>query len=139
PGESLSHNGYDVLLARVEVLPGPNYEAQRASFEIRQRGRPLTTLTSERRYYPVREQMTTSAGIRTNLISNIYVTIGDPEPSGAFPVRFYYHPLVPWIWIGPLLMALGGFVSLMDRRLRVGMPQSAQKRSASVGAAPEPA
>jgi len=61
------------------------------------------------------------------MISNIYITIGDPEANGTFPVRFYYHPLVPWIWLGPLVMALGGFVSLADRRLRVGSPQSARK------------
>ena len=135
PGETLKHAGYDVRLRTIQVVPGPNYESQTATFDITTRGgRPLTTLMSERRFYPVREQLTTSAGIRTNLISNIYVTIGDPEANGAFPVRFYYHPLVPWIWLGPLIMALGGFVSLADRRLRVGSPHSARKSPPPAGA-----
>jgi cytochrome c-type biogenesis protein CcmF len=130
PGEALAHAGYDVRFRSLQVVPGPNYEAQQATFDIAVRGRPLTTLVAERRFYPIREQLTTSAGIRSNLISNIYVSIGDPDPGGAFSVRFYYHPFVPWIWLGALTMALGGFVSLADRRLRVGLPQSARKPEA---------
>jgi len=130
PGETLQHAGYDVRFRNLQVLPGPNYEAQQATFDVTVRGgRPLTTLVTERRFYPVREQLTTSAGIRTNLVSNIYITIGDPEANGTFPVRFYYHPFVPWIWLGALVMALGGFVSLADRRLRVGLPQTARRQT----------
>ena len=127
PGETFQHAGYDVRMRTVEVLPGPNYERQQATFDVSVRGRPLTTLVTERRYYPVREQFTTSAGIRTNLISNIYITIGEADGRGGLPVRFYYHPFVPWIWLGTLTMALGGLVSLADRRLRVGLPQSARR------------
>jgi cytochrome c-type biogenesis protein CcmF len=127
PGQALQHSGYDVRFRQMQVLPGPNYEVQQATFDVLVRGRPLTTLVTERRFYPVREQLTTSAGIRTNLISNIYITIGDPDDKGGWPVRFYYHPFVPWIWLGALTMALGGFVSLADRRLRVGMPQTARR------------
>ncbi|WP_347933517.1 cytochrome c-type biogenesis CcmF C-terminal domain-containing protein, partial [Escherichia coli] len=83
----------------------------------------FTQLYSERRFYPVRQQQTTAAGIRTNLVSNLYVTLGDPDGKGAWAVRFYYHPFMPLVWIGALIMALGGFVSLADRRLRVGAPQ----------------
>ena len=135
PGQSLQHAGYDVRFRQMQVLPGPNYEAQQATFDVSTRGRPLTTLVTERRFYPVREQLTTSAGIRTNLISNIYITIGDPDDKGSWPVRFYYHPFVPWIWLGALTMALGGFVSLADRRLRVGMPQTARRPAPPVSAA----
>ena len=129
PGEAFQHAGYDVKFRSIQTLPGPNYEIQRGTFDVSIRGRPLTTLTPERRYYPIREQLTTSAGIRTNFLANIYIAIGDPDPNGAFAVRFYYHPFVPWIWLGALTMALGGFVSLADRRLRVGSPQIARRRS----------
>ncbi|MEQ1647659.1 MAG: heme lyase CcmF/NrfE family subunit [Hyphomicrobiaceae bacterium] len=128
PGQSFKHAGYDITFKTIEVVAGPNYEAQRATFDVTTRGRPVTALMTERRFYPVREQLTTSAGIRTNFISNIYIALGDPDDKGGFPVRFYYHPFVPWIWLGALVMALGGFVSLADRRLRVGAPQSARKR-----------
>jgi cytochrome c-type biogenesis protein CcmF len=91
-------------------------------------------MSSERRFYPVRQQQTTAAGIRTNLISNLYVAIGEPNGSGAWAVRFYYHPLMPWVWIGTLTMAFGGFVSLSDRRLRVGMPQRIPRHAAALPA-----
>ncbi|MBO0758916.1 MAG: heme lyase NrfEFG subunit NrfE, partial [Bradyrhizobiaceae bacterium] len=89
---------------------------------------------SERRFFPVRQQQTIAAGIRTNLMSNLYVAIGEPDGSGAWAVRFYYHPFMPWVWIGALSMALGGLVSLSDRRLRVGAPQPVQRPTAAVRA-----
>ncbi len=127
PGQSLQLSGYEVRLRSIGNVPGPNYEAERGIFDITRKGRPFTQLYSERRFYPVRQQQTTAAGIRTNLISNVYVTLGDPDGKGAWAVRFYYHPFMPLVWIGALTMAFGGFVSLADRRLRVGAPQ----RSAS--------
>jgi cytochrome c-type biogenesis protein CcmF len=131
PGQTISHSGYDIRFRAIDIVPGPNYEAQQGTFDISVKGRPLTTLVTERRFYPIREQLTTSAGIRTNLINNIYLTLGDPDGKGAWPVRFYYHPFVPWIWLGAFTMAFGGFVSLADRRLRVGSPHSARKSPAS--------
>jgi cytochrome c-type biogenesis protein CcmF len=61
-------------------------------------------------------------GIRTNLLSDVYVVIGDPDTTGGYVLRLYYNPLVPWIWLGAAGMALGGLVSLTDRRHRVGAP-----------------
>jgi cytochrome c-type biogenesis protein CcmF len=134
PGESMQISGFDMRLVSVSNIPGPNYEAERAVFDIARNSAPLARLLSERRYFPVRKQQTTSAGIRTNLISNIYVAIGEPDGKGAWTVRLYYHPFVPWIWLGAVTMALGGFVSLSDRRLRIGAPQRSRARSALVPA-----
>ncbi|UFZ08589.1 heme lyase CcmF/NrfE family subunit [Bradyrhizobium ontarionense] len=125
PGQSLQLAGYDIKLRSIGKFPGPNYEAERGTFDITRNGKPFTQLSSERRFYPVRQQLTTAAGIRTNLIWNVYVTLGDPDDKGAWAVRCYYHPLVPLVWIGALLMACGGFISLADRRLRVGAPRRA--------------
>jgi cytochrome c-type biogenesis protein CcmF len=123
PGQSLELSGYNLRLRSVTGVQGPNYEAERGTFEVARNGRPVGELISERRFYPVRQQQTTAAGIRTNLISNLYVAIGEPDNKGAWAVRFYYHPFIPWVWIGAITMAFGGFVSLCDRRLRVGVPQ----------------
>jgi cytochrome c-type biogenesis protein CcmF len=123
PGQTLFLSGYEVHLRSVGNVKGPNYDAERGTFEITRNGHYVTRLFSERRFYPVREQQTTAAGIRTNLISNLYVVLGDPDGSGAWTVRFYYHPFMPLVWIGALTMAFGGLVSLSDRRLRVGAPQ----------------
>jgi len=125
PGQSLHLSGYDVLMRSIDVVPGPNYEAERAIFDVTARGRPVTTLTTERRHYPVRDQFTTAAGIHTNIISNLYIALGERDSQG-WPVRFYYHPLAPLIWLGAFTMAFGGLVSLFDRRLRVGVPQAAR-------------
>ncbi|MGJ5048370.1 heme lyase CcmF/NrfE family subunit [Bradyrhizobium oligotrophicum] len=127
PGQSLQLAGYDIKLRSIGKFPGPNYEVERGTFDITRNGKPFTQLSSERRFYPVRQQQTTAAGIRTNLLWNVYVTLGDPDDKGAWAVRCYYHPLVPLVWIGALMMACGGFVSLADRRFRVGAPRRAMR------------
>jgi cytochrome c-type biogenesis protein CcmF len=134
PGETLQLSGFNLRFVSVGDAAGPNYQAQRAVFLVFRGDRPVTRLVSERRFYPVREQQTTAAGIRTNLISNLYVVIGEPNDAGAWAVRFYYHPLAPWIWLGALTMAFGGFVSLSDRRLRVGAPQPSFRQTVMVPA-----
>ncbi|HEY6257537.1 MAG TPA: heme lyase CcmF/NrfE family subunit [Xanthobacteraceae bacterium] len=134
PGDVLQLSGFDLRFASIGDVAGPNYQAERAVFQVSRSGRSVAELTSERRFYPVREQQTTAAGIRTNLLSNLYVAIGEPNDSGGWAVRFYYHPLAPWIWLGALTMAFGGFVSLSDRRLRVGAPQHASRRAVLVPA-----
>jgi cytochrome c-type biogenesis protein CcmF len=130
PGQSLSLSGYELKLRSVTNVAGPNYEAERATFDVKRSGHYVTRLVSERRFFPVRQQLTTSAGIRTNILSNLYVAVGDGDSATGWNVRFYYHPCAPLIWIGPLFMAFGGFVSLSDRRLRVGAPQLAPARAA---------
>jgi cytochrome c-type biogenesis protein CcmF len=122
-GGALDVGGYHVLLKSVDAVTGPNWQAERGSFEISRSGRFVTTLSTERRFYPVRRSQTTEAGIHTNLISNIYLALGEKNGRNEWTVRAYYHPLAPWIWFGPIVMALGGLVSLSDRRFRVGAPR----------------
>jgi cytochrome c-type biogenesis protein CcmF len=139
PGQTAAISGYDVRLQDIRPVEGPNYTAERAEFEVTSSGVSVTHLASERRFYPVREQQTTNAGIRTNLISNIYIAIGEPDSKGAWAVRIYYHPLAPWIWLGGFTMALGGFISLADRRLRVGAPQPARRPAVAAAFVEKPA
>ena len=134
PGEGFELSGYVLRFARMENVAGPNYDAERATFEVTRNGAFVTSLASERRFYPVRAQQTIAAGIHTSSLSNLYVAIGEGGERGAVAVRFYRHPLMPWVWTGALVMALGGFVSLFDRRLRVGVPQRAAGLAAAVPA-----
>jgi cytochrome c-type biogenesis protein CcmF len=127
PGQATEISGYSVRFVSIKPVAGPNYSTDAAQFHVTRKGADVTTLQAERRFYPVREQQTTVAGIRTNLISNIYVAIGEPDEKGAWAVRLYYHPLAPWIWLGGFVMAFGGFISLADRRLRVGAPQPSRR------------
>jgi cytochrome c-type biogenesis protein CcmF len=122
-GGALEVGGYQVTLASVKSIQGPNYQAEHATFKISHNGWLVTTLGSERRFYTVRRSQTTEAGIHTNLFSNIYLAIGEKNGANEWTVRAYYHPLAPWIWFGPLVMALGGLISLSDRRFRVGAPR----------------
>ena len=121
--------GYSVRLKNITQVPGPNYNAERGTFEITDNGRSVTVLSAERRFYPLQQIQTNQTGIRTNLISNIYIALGDADSRGGWTVRMYYHPLAPWLWIGGFTMALGGFVSLSDRRLRVGVPKIRNQKS----------
>jgi len=87
-------------------------------------------LTAERRFYPVRNMTTTEAAIHTTWFADLYAVVGDADEKGGWTVRLYHNPLVPWIWVGAVLMALGGLVSLTDRRHRVGAPARARKTAA---------
>ncbi len=122
-GDHTKIAGYDVTMTNVIQTPGPNYDAERASFQLSENGKVFSELRAERRFYTAQQRQVAETGIRTNLISNIYFALGEPDDKGAWTVRIYYHPLAPWIWIGGMTMALGGFISLSDRRFRVGIAQ----------------
>src|SRR5581483_9150196 len=86
-------------------------------------GRTVAVMQPEKRQYPVRGMTTTEAAIRTGILANLYVVLGEPAPDrSGWAVRVLHHPLALWIWGGAGLMALGGLASLSDRRLRIGVP-----------------
>ncbi len=122
-GEVVTMRGYDLRFEGIVQANGPNYQAERARFIVTSGGKPVTVLTPERRFYPVQRQQTTEAAIHTTGLADLYVVVGDSDGKGAWTVRLYHNPLVPWIWAGCLIMALGGGLSLTDRRLRVGAPK----------------
>ncbi|MDJ0608056.1 MAG: heme lyase CcmF/NrfE family subunit [Kiloniellales bacterium] len=130
PGESLELAGYVYTLEGVERGRGPNYLSDTATFTVTRDGEAYTVLTPEKRFYPVQEMPTTEAAIHTTVMRDLYAVIGDSDGQGGWTVRIYHEPLVPWIWIGCLLMVLGGTVSLSDRRFRIGAPASKAKRAA---------
>jgi cytochrome c-type biogenesis protein CcmF len=109
---------------------GSNYRDIYARFVIRESGRVVGHVESAKRFYPAREMTTTEAGLATFGVSQLYVSLGEATDDGAIAVRAQWKPLVLLIWIGPLLMSLGGLLSLADRRLRVGAPRRARARVA---------
>lgn len=129
-GQTVEVGGFDFTLTSVRDVPGPNYNAERGTFSVVPAGsteaEPVV-LQSENRQYVSNGQVTTEAAIRSTFWYDLYAVLGDPAGQGRFTVRLYFKPLVPWLWIGSTLMVLGGFLSLSDRRLRVGAP----KRSAA--------
>ena len=131
PGETASLAGYEFTFEGLRPNTGENYSEVIAGFTVRKDGLVVTRMEPSRRIYPARNFPTTEAAFHTiNLFSQLYISPGDPTEDGGIVVRFYNKPLVTLIWIGTLIMAAGGVLSLMDRRLRVGAPQRARKASA---------
>ena len=136
PGQTAEVAGYTWTLDRVRDATGPNYLMRVATVRVARDGIAVTTLEPERRTYPVQRTTTTEAAISTNLLADIYAVLGE-ERDGAAVLRLHYNPLAPWIWLGALVMAVGGGLSLLDRRTRVGAPARAKARpKARDGAVP---
>jgi len=125
PGQTQSIRHYDVTFDSVTPRQGPNYRELAGTFTIRRNGQTIGVMEPSRRVYPVRGTTTTEAALMTRGASQLYLSLGDPDPDGATVVRFYHKPLVLLIWLGPVVMMLGGALSLSDRRVRVGAPRPA--------------
>ena len=121
PGDTIQLGQYKLHFDAVRDGQKPNYDYQRGIFTVWHNGSRVTTLAPEKRVYTVEGTPTTEAAIDPGLMRNIYVVLGDKQKgSDAWAVRSYLKPLADWIWLGALVMALGGIVSLTDRRYRVG-------------------
>ena len=118
-GESYTVGDYQITLADVQDVEGPNYLATVAEIDVAQ-GNYQIRLRPEKRVYPVAGMPTTEAGIDNGITRDVYVVIGDPQANGGWAVRTYIKPYANWIWLGAIIMSLGGVLSLSDRRFRVG-------------------
>ena len=134
PGGKVDIAGYELAFQGVEERQGPNYRELVGAFAITRGGAPVTMLTPSKRAFAVEKSATTEAGIHNSWRGDLYVVLGDPLKDGAYSVRVYFNPMVRLIWIGALIMFLGGGVSLSDRRLRVGAPKRAKARHMAVAA-----
>lgn len=134
PGETVQVGPVQYRFLGVAPYKGPNYTAQRGRFEILEGGRVVDELQPAQRRYQQPPMETTEAAIRPSLLGDLYAVVGEGDAERGWAVRLYWKPLVSWIWLGALIMALGGFLSLSDRRLRVGAPA---RRRGEVTAAAE--
>lgn len=119
PGDSFTLGRYEVTLIGVEDAQGPNYLTKRGHMRVTQNGALLADMFPEKRAYPVAGMTTTEAAIHQSALQDIYLVLGDGQADGSWAVRSYVKPFVNWIWAGALMMALGGTLSLTDRRLRM--------------------
>jgi len=118
-GQPFSVGAFEFELNGVDRVQGPNYVSNMGDVSVRQNGETIATLHPEKRFYPVQQMPTTEAAIDYRLMRDVYVVIGDPQDDGGWVMRVYLKPLANWIWGGCLLMAIGGLLSLSDRRFRV--------------------
>ncbi|HEV7344773.1 MAG TPA: heme lyase CcmF/NrfE family subunit [Devosia sp.] len=132
PGESAQLSGYTVVFDRFAQVPGPNYLADEGHFTVTDPGGGTRSMLADRRTYVASGMPTTEAAIETYGFSQLYLQLGEPLDD-THVVRIWHKPYITLIWLGTVLMALAGLLSLTDRRLRVGVPRRA------TGTQPEPA
>ncbi|MGL4311040.1 MAG: heme lyase CcmF/NrfE family subunit [Paracoccaceae bacterium] len=125
--------GYEITLEKVESVQGPNYTSDMAVMRVSRDGQEVALLYPEKRVYPVAKMPTTEAAIDNGFLRDIYLVIGDRQTAGGWAVRTYIKPFANWIWGGAILMALGGLLSLTDRRYRVA---AGARRNAPAAATP---
>jgi cytochrome c-type biogenesis protein CcmF len=134
PNETVSIAGYALRFDGLIPQQGPNYQELIAKFSVSRGGGTIEVLEPTKRNFTTRGMTTTEAALMTRGASQLYVSLGDPNPDGSTAVRIYHKPLVLLIWLGAVVMVFGGALSLSDRRLRVGAPKPARR-----GAALQPA
>ncbi|MEM9524410.1 MAG: cytochrome c-type biogenesis CcmF C-terminal domain-containing protein, partial [Pseudomonadota bacterium] len=120
-GETFEVGRYALTFAGVQQGSGPNFVSTIAKVDVVRNGRRIVTLTPEKRFYPVARMPTTEAAIHEGMFRDLYVVLGDEQGDGGWAVRTYVKPFANWIWAGCIIMALGGALSLSDRRHRVGV------------------
>lgn len=119
-GDTVQAGGYEFRFDGVTEVQGPNYVAAQGRVSVSRDGKFVTELNPEKRQYNASGMPMTEAAIRTGLLRDLYVSLGEPIPdSEAWAVRVYIKPFVDWIWAGCFLMALGGILAITDRRYRI--------------------
>ena len=108
-------SNYNVVFKEINEITGPNYLAIRGSFWIyNKNNKIITVLNPENRIYPITKNTTSEVSIHTNLLRDLYIVLGEGDNNNGWVVRIYYNPLVVWIWIGVLVIVIGGLLALKN-------------------------
>ncbi|MEO4048397.1 heme lyase CcmF/NrfE family subunit [Pseudomonas sp. CAU 1711] len=119
PGESLELGGYLFVFEGATHFEGPNFTSDKGTVRVLQDGEEVAVLHPEKRLYTVQQMPMTEAGIDAGFTRDLYVALGEPLENGAWAVRVHIKPYVRWIWLGGLMMGLGGLLAAFDPRYRV--------------------
>jgi cytochrome c-type biogenesis protein CcmF len=131
PGDIHEEAGYRFRFDGVKTVPGPNYRASQGHFLVFRGDERIAELRPQKRSYLSGGMPMTEAAIDWGFTRDLYVSLGEPLEDGAWALRIYYKPYVRWIWLGGVLMALGGILAVTDRRYRI----QARKVEAPAGTA----
>ncbi len=118
-GDTVAIGGYTFRFNGTNEVLGPNYQGIRGDIEVLNNGERINLMHPEKRTYNASGMAMTEAAIDTGLFRDLYVALGEPLENEAWVVRVYHKPFVDWIWLGCLLMAFGGALSVSDRRYRI--------------------
>jgi cytochrome c-type biogenesis protein CcmF len=135
-GDTRNLAGFRITLEKLHPVRGPNYSETAALFSVSEADVPKGEVISTKRIYAVQGTPTTQVGLLTLGLGQVYASLGDSEPDGRIGVRLYWKPLVLCLWLGAVVMAAGGALSLSDRRLRIGLPAQAGLAGVDRPAAP---
>ncbi len=127
PTQTVVLSGYDLTFDGMVQHSGPNFRELAAKFTVRLGDTVIGVMEPSKRSFSSRETTTTEAALLTRGVSQLYLSLGDTNADGSIAVRLYYKPMVLLIWLGSIVMMLGGGLSLSDRRLRIGAPKPATK------------
>ncbi len=126
PGETATLAGYSIAFDSFEQVPGPNYLADEGHFTLTAPNGSTRQTMADRRTYVASGMPTTEAAIETYGFSQLYLQLGEPLEN-THVIRVWHKPYITLIWLGTILMALAGVVSLTDRKLRIGVPRRASR------------
>jgi len=132
PGSTARLAGYTFEFDGVHRVHGPDYVARQGVLRVRRAGRNVATLRPEKRTYRAQPNAMTEAAIAPGLFRDLYVALGNPQTGNAWAVRLQYKPFQRWIWLGGILMFLGGLLAATDRRYRLA--RRSRRASPAVGA-----
>jgi cytochrome c-type biogenesis protein CcmF len=136
PGMSYAIAGYEFRFVKAFDVRGPNYDAVEAVVDVTRGGKPVTTLHPQKRHFWVQQSDNSQAAISVNWSRDLFVAMGNPLGANAWSLRIQYKPLVRYIWLGAIIMALGGIVAASDRRYRMRAKAASSDPVAAPG--PEP-
>lgn len=118
-GDSVVVEGYRFEFQGSKPITGPNYAAEQGKVRVSLDDKVITTLYPEkRRYFSQMDNVMTEAAIHPRLSRDLFVAMGEPLDNGAWSIRVQYKPLIRWIWLGGIFMALGGILAIFDKRYR---------------------
>ena len=133
PGDTVVIGDLAYEFVAIGERQGANFTAQTAEIAISRDGERVTTLYPEKRQYRVQRSIMTEAGIDAGLFRDLFVAVGEQVGDNAWAMRIQYKPLVRWLWLGALFMALGGFLAIADKRYRVKDKQPAKAAASRPG------
>ena len=133
PGGAIEVGGYHLALESIAPVEGVNFDAERAQIRVTRAGRPACVAEPERRSYLTGGQTTSEVALCYRGLNHLYIVLGERREASGGPiwlVRAYWNPFATLLFLGPAVMALGGLVSLSDRKLRLGVAARRQEQPA---------
>jgi len=138
PGDSAMVGDYEIVFRDIGQRRGANFTAEYGSFDVFLDGEKVSELHPEKRNYTVGMSMMTEADIDAGLFRDVFVAIGERISDEAWAIRLQYKPLIRWLWLGSLVMAIGGFLAISDKRYRIRLrkEEKVEAHSAQTGGKP---